>query len=156
MMKPGNTEYIPLKDGDEIDLGNKKLIVKDFPGHTPGSITLLDPAMRFIYAGDASDIDIWMFTNPDCSLHDYAEEGRRYYQSVAAMGYTKYRGAHMPLTHKISFMRDYAEWIDRLTPQKAFLKISVPGARSKLCFAAAPSLKHILFTSVYWAHQCER
>ena len=156
MTKPGNTEYIPLKDGDEIDLGNKKLIVKDFPGHTPGSITLLDPAMRFIYAGDASDIDIWMFTNPDCSLHDYAEEGRRYYQSVAAMGYTKYRGAHMPLTHKISFMRDYAEWIDRLTPQKAFLKISVPGARSKLCFAAAPSLKHILFTSVYWAHQCER
>ena len=156
MTKPGNTEYIPLKDGDEIDLGNKKLIVKDFPGHTPGSITLLDPAMRFIYAGDASDIDIWMFTNPDCSLHDYAEEGRRYYQSVASMGYTKYRGAHMPLTHKISFMRDYAEWIDRLTPQKAFLKISVPGARSKLCFAAAPSLKHILFTSVYWAHQCER
>ena len=72
------------------------------------------------------------------------------------MGYTKYRGAHMPLTHSISFMRDYAEWIDKLTPKKAFLKISVPGARSKLCFAAAPSLKHILFTSIYWAHQCER
>ena len=72
MTKKGNTQYVPLRDGDEIDLGGKTLIVKDFPGHTPGSITLLDPAMRFIYAGDASDIDIWMFTNPDCSLHDYA------------------------------------------------------------------------------------
>ena len=156
MTKPGNTKYVPLKDGDEFDLGGKKLIVKSFPGHTPGSITLLDPALRFIYAGDASDIDIWMFTNPDCSLHAYAEEGRRYYQDVAALGYTRYRGSHMPLTHDISFIRDYAEWIDKLTPEKAFLKLRVPGGKSKLCFAAAPSAKHILFTSIYWAHQCER
>ena len=156
MTKKGETEYVPLKDGDEIDLGDKKLIVKDFPGHTPGSITLLDPAMRFIYAGDASDIDIWMFTNPECSLHEYAEQGRRYYADVEKMGYTRYRGAHMPITHDISFMRDYAEWIDRLTPEKAFLRFKVPGMRSELCFAASPSLRHILFTSVYWAHQCER
>lgn len=155
MTKPGETEYVPLKDGDEIDLGDKKLIVKDFPGHTPGSITLLDPAMRFIYAGDASDIDIWMFTNPDCSLHEYAETGRRYYKEVEAMGYTRYRGSHMPVTHSITFMRDYAEWIDRLTPQKALLKFNTPGGRSKLCIAAAPSRKHLLFTSVYWAHQCD-
>ncbi|MBO4342611.1 MAG: MBL fold metallo-hydrolase [Clostridia bacterium] len=156
MTKKGNTEYVPLKDGDEIDLGDKKLIVKDFPGHTPGSITLLDPALKFIYAGDASDIDIWMFTNPDCSLHTYAETGRRYYEEVKEMGYTKYRGAHMPITHSISFMRDYADWIDKLTPEKALMKFNTPGGRSKLCIAASPSAKHILFTSVYWAHQCDR
>ena len=156
MTKKGNTEYIPLKDGDEIDLGDKKLIVKDFPGHTPGSITLLDPALKFIYAGDASDIDIWMFTNPGCSLHEYAETGRRYYKEVEAMGYTKYRGSHMPITHNISFMRDYAEWIDKLTPEKALMKFNTPGGKSKLCIAIAPSAKHILFTSVYWAHQCDR
>ena len=156
MTKIGNTEYVPLRDGDEIDLGSKKLIVKDFPGHTPGSITLLDPEMHFIYAGDASDIDIWMFTNPECSLHEYAETGRRYYKEVERLGYLRYRGSHMPLTHDISFIRDYAEWIDSLTPKKAFLKVRVPGMRSKLCFAAAPSAKHILFTSIYWAHQCDR
>lgn len=72
------------------------------------------------------------------------------------MGYTKYRGSHMPLMHDVSFMRDYAEWIDRLTPEKAILRFAVPGAKSKLCIAASPSLRHILFTSVYWAHQCER
>ena len=156
MTKQGDTRYLPLKDGDEIDLGNKKLIVKNFPGHTPGSITLLDPALRFIYAGDASDMDIWMFTNPGCSLHEYAETGRRYYKEVEALGYTKYRGSHVPITHSITFMRDYAEWMDRLTPKKAFLRVPVPGARSKLCFAAAPSAKHLLYTSIYWAHQCER
>ena len=154
MTKPGSTTYVPLRDGDELDLGGKKLIVKDFPGHTPGSITLLDPALRFIYTGDASDIDIWMFTNPDCSLHTYAETGRRYYEEVASLGYTRYRGSHMPLTHSISFIRDYADWMDKLTPEKAFLRIAVPGGKSKLCFAAAPSAKHILFTSIYWEHQC--
>lgn len=156
MTKKGDTEYVPLKDGDEIDLGDKKLIVKDFPGHTPGSVTLLDPALKFIYAGDASDMDIWMFTNPDCSLHEYAETGRRYYKEVEALGYTKYRGSHVPITHGISYIRDYAEWMDRLTPEKAFLRVKVPGMRSQLCFAAAPSVRHILYTSVYWAHQCER
>lgn len=156
MTKKGNTEYIPLKDGDEINLGDKTLIVKDFPGHTPGSITLLDPALKFIYSGDASDADIWMFTNPDCSLHDYAETGRKYFREVEAMGYTKYRGSHVPVTHSITYMRDYAEWMDKLTPGKALLKFRVPGGRSKLCIAAAPSVKHGLYTSVYWAHQCER
>lgn len=156
MTKKGDTEYVPLKDGDEIDLGDKKLIVKDFPGHTPGSVTLLDPALKFIYAGDASDMDIWMFTNPDCSLHEYAETGRRYYKEVEALGYMKYRGSHMQITHGISYIRDYAEWMDRLTPEKAFLRVKVPGMRSELCFAAAPSVRHILYTSVYWAHQCER
>ncbi len=156
MTKRGKTQYLPLRDGDEIDLGGKKLIVKNFPGHTPGSVTLLDPALRFIYAGDASDIDIWMFTNPDCSLHEYAETGRRYFREVEEMGYTRYRGSHMPLTHSITFMRDYAEWMDKLTPEKALLRVNVPGGRSRLCIAAAPSAKHILFTSIYWAHQCGR
>ena len=97
-----------------------------------------------------------MFTNPGCSLHEYAETGRRYYKEVEAMGYTKYRGSHMPITHNISFMRDYAEWIDKLTPGKALMKFNTPGGKSKLCIAVAPSAKHILFTSVYWAHQCDR
>ena len=155
MTKPGNTEYVPLKDGDVLDLGEKKLIVKNFPGHTPGEITLLDPKEKFIYAGDSSDIDIWMFTNPDCSLHEYAETGRQYYKEVKKLGYKKYRGAHMPVTHKISFMRDYADWLDKLTPEKALLKFNVPGGRSPLCIAVALSPRHIAYTSVYWAHQCD-
>ena len=155
MTKKGDTTYHPLKDGDVIDLGKKKLIVKNFPGHTPGEITLLDPKEHFIYAGDASDIDIWMFTNPDCSLHEYAATGRQYYKEVKQLGYKKYRGAHMPVTHKISFMKDYADWLDKLTPEKALLKFNIPGAKSPLCIAVAPSLKHIAYTSMYWAHQCD-
>ena len=155
MTKKGDTEYVGVPDGYEFDLGGRRLIVKNFPGHTPGEITLLDPKYKFIFAGDASDIDIWMFTNPDCSLHEYAENGRRYYNEVKQMGYKKYRGAHMPITHKISFMRDYADWLDKLTPEKALLKFNVPGAKSPMCIAVSPSIKHILYTSVYWAHQCE-
>ena len=153
--KQGSTEYVPLKDGDVLDLGKRKLIVKNFPGHTPGEITLLDPKDKFIYMGDASDMDIWMFTNPECSLHEYAENGRQYYREVKQLGYKKYRGSHVPITHKISFIRDYAEWLDKLTPEKALLKFNIPGVRSPLCIAVALSLRHVAYTSVYWAHQCD-
>ena len=46
--------------------------------------------------------------------------------------------------------------IDRLTPEKALMKFNVPGAKSPLCIAASLSKKHLLYTSVYWAHQCDR
>lgn len=47
-------------------------------------------------------------------------------------------------------------WIDKLTPKKALMKFNIPGGRSKLCIAVAPSKKHFLFTSIYWAHQCNK
>ena len=46
-------------------------------------------------------------TPTDCGLHEYAETGRRYYKEVEALGYTKYRGGHVPVTHDISYIRDY-------------------------------------------------
>ena len=45
-------EIIPVKEGDIIDLGNRKLRVIDLPGHTPGSIAVLDPEHRVLISGD--------------------------------------------------------------------------------------------------------
>ncbi len=51
--------YIPpftvtqwLKDGDVIDLGNRRLEVVYTPGHTPDSICLLDRNARLLWTGD--------------------------------------------------------------------------------------------------------
>ncbi|MCQ2461110.1 MAG: MBL fold metallo-hydrolase [Clostridia bacterium] len=153
--KKGKTKYIPLKDGDELDLGNKKFIVKDFPGHTPGSITLLNKEEHYIMMGDACNMGTWMWTNPECNLHDYADTARAYYDDVKADGYKKMRGSHEPFTHKISFIKDYANWIDKLTPEKAILKVNMPGAKSQFCIAVAPSIKHGVYTCFYFAHQCD-
>ena len=48
----GKGIIIPVKEGDVIDLGNRPLEVIDIPGHTPGSIALLDINNRVLYSGD--------------------------------------------------------------------------------------------------------
>lgn len=41
-----------LLDGDRIDLGDRTLTVLHLPGHTPGSIALLDATNRILFTGD--------------------------------------------------------------------------------------------------------
>ena len=48
--KPGN--IIPIRDGDRIDLGQRELRIIDLPGHTPGSIAVLDVSSRVLISGD--------------------------------------------------------------------------------------------------------
>ena len=43
---------IPVQAGDEIDLGNRKLKIIHLPGHTPGSIAVLDEKYRVLISGD--------------------------------------------------------------------------------------------------------
>ena len=53
---------LPVKEGDLIDLGDRSLLVIDNPGHTPGSIAILDIKNRVLIGGDAiQDGNIFMF-----------------------------------------------------------------------------------------------
>ena len=53
---------MPLRDGDIIDLGGRCFEVISIPGHTCGSIALLNRRERFIITGDTvSDAAIFMF-----------------------------------------------------------------------------------------------
>ena len=57
-------EYIihPIYNGQVFDLGGKKLEVIEIPGHTPGSICLLDAGSKFLFAGDSIvGTPIWMY-----------------------------------------------------------------------------------------------
>jgi glyoxylase-like metal-dependent hydrolase (beta-lactamase superfamily II) len=42
-----------VQGGDEIDLGDRRFTVIDLPGHTPGSIGLIDHEERALVSGDA-------------------------------------------------------------------------------------------------------
>ena len=54
--------FIPVADGDIIDLGNRTLKILSIPGHTPGSIAILDMEQRVLYSGDTiQDGVIFMF-----------------------------------------------------------------------------------------------
>lgn len=53
---------LPVWDGDVIDLGDRPLRIIALPGHTPGSIAVLDEKNRRIFTGDpVQDGHIFMF-----------------------------------------------------------------------------------------------
>ena len=56
----GDTELVPIKDGYVFDLGGKKLEVIAVPGHTPGSICLLDAGEKMLFGGDTANEETWM------------------------------------------------------------------------------------------------
>ena len=49
----GEYRFAFLKDGEEIDLGGRKLTVIWIPGHTPGAIALFDGQTKLLISGDA-------------------------------------------------------------------------------------------------------
>lgn len=54
---------LPVEEGDTLDLGGRELEVIHLPGHTPGSIALLDAASRVLVSGDPVQVHgrIFMF-----------------------------------------------------------------------------------------------
>jgi glyoxylase-like metal-dependent hydrolase (beta-lactamase superfamily II) len=44
---------VGIQEGDIIDLGERKLRIYELPGHTPGSIVLLEEATGYLFTGDS-------------------------------------------------------------------------------------------------------
>ena len=58
----GKGTIIPIKEGDVIELGDRPLRIIDIPGHTPGSIAILDEKYRVLISGDSvEDGNVFMF-----------------------------------------------------------------------------------------------
>lgn len=61
-----------INDGDVFDLGGKKIEVKYMPGHTPGSIILLDKQLGNCYSGDAfGSGEVWLQLKPLLPISTY-------------------------------------------------------------------------------------
>lgn len=57
-----DNKIIPVRDGDELELGGRTLRIIDNPGHTAGSIAVLDVNARLLISGDAvQNGNIFMF-----------------------------------------------------------------------------------------------
>jgi hydroxyacylglutathione hydrolase len=58
----GKGTILPVKDSDLIDLGDRPLKIIFIPGHTPGSVAVLDINNRVLISGDSvQDGNIFMF-----------------------------------------------------------------------------------------------
>ena len=63
---------LPVTDGHIFDLGGVQLEVIAVPGHTWGSIVLLDRAARVVYSGDAVNCNTLLFLG-GASIEEYRE-----------------------------------------------------------------------------------
>lgn len=61
MLKNAGTELCALVEGDVIDIGGRRFEVLQVPGHTPGSIALLDRGNRIIVTGDLVSMTLPVF-----------------------------------------------------------------------------------------------
>ena len=62
---------LPVQGGDEIDLGDRRFTVIDLPGHTPGSIGLIDHEERALISGDAIYDGGLIDTLPESDVETY-------------------------------------------------------------------------------------
>lgn len=81
---PPHTPSRLLNDGDVIDLGGRQLEVIHIPGHSPGSIALLDRDNRVLFTGDhffpgplychAEDVEIEKYVASNRKLADMVDQ----------------------------------------------------------------------------------
>jgi glyoxylase-like metal-dependent hydrolase (beta-lactamase superfamily II) len=63
--------FIPVLDGYVFDLGDRKIEVIHVPGHTKGSICLLDHKDKLLYTGDNDNTLVWLHTPDALPLEIY-------------------------------------------------------------------------------------
>ena len=109
-------KYHWLKEGDVFDLGDRKIEVACMPGHTPGSVVLLDPAINACYSGDAfGSGQVWLQLRPHLPMQTYYESCVRMEKIMKEQNITKIYCGHYPYLKRaltlsyIVEMRDLAK-----------------------------------------------
>jgi hydroxyacylglutathione hydrolase len=69
--EPLNTKLIPVREGRIFNLGDRRIQVMETPGHTPGSICLIDIDNKLMFSGDNNNSLVWLFLDGCSPLHDY-------------------------------------------------------------------------------------
>lgn len=112
----GKINYV--KDGEKFDLGGTTIEVLFTPGHTPGSIVLLDRKAGNCYSGDAfGSGQVWMQLRPHVSMATYAQSCRTM-EALMDKGITKIYCGHYPYVKKAydkSYMTEMRQLAEELS-----------------------------------------
>ncbi len=100
-----------IEEGDTIDLGDRAFTVLHLPGHSPGSIGLLEEATGIFFSGDAIyDGPLYDFL-PESSIPDYVATMRR----VRDLPVSTVHGGHdgsFDRARMIELVDGYLQWRD--------------------------------------------
>ena len=72
-------ELCPLREGEVLDLGGRRLEVYEIPGHTPGDLAFYDRASGLLFSGDSmvQAMDVLLVVPQTVSVAAYAESLRK-------------------------------------------------------------------------------
>lgn len=68
-----STVLVAIRDGHVFKLGNRDIRVISVPGHTPGSICLLDEKNNVLFTGDNSNHEVWLFFDRSLPVATYLQ-----------------------------------------------------------------------------------
>ncbi|MBQ3904367.1 MAG: MBL fold metallo-hydrolase [Eubacterium sp.] len=74
------TKIIPFDSNFVFDLGDRKVTVHHTPGHTKGSVALIDDREKFIFSGDNVCDALWMHLPGSTSLEEWLPSAEWLYQ----------------------------------------------------------------------------
>ncbi len=104
---PYNGEIEYINEGDVFDLGDKKIEVIHTPGHTPGSIVLIDREAGSCYTGDAFGSGmVWMQLEPHLPITVYLESCKKMEKIMEEQQIKKIYCGHYPHVKK-AFDKSY-------------------------------------------------
>ena len=117
-VKPYKGKIHFVSDGEKFDLGGTTIEVFFTPGHTPGSIVLLDRKSGNCYSGDAfGSGQVWMQLLPHVSMAVYAESCRKM-EALMDNGISKIYCGHYPYVKKAfdkTYMTDMRQLAEELS-----------------------------------------
>ncbi len=68
-----HSKLVGVKDGRIFQLGDRQIQVIETPGHTPGSICLLDKSNKLLFTGDNNNTAVWLFLPESRPLSVYLQ-----------------------------------------------------------------------------------
>ena len=120
-----------LREGEVFDLGGIVLEVIELPGHTAGSIGLMDRGQRTLYAADAANNEVWLFLEEATPLSTY----RKTLDKIWDLDFDKMVIAHFPLPLERDVIKDYMDLADHIDFERGvpFSSPLLPATDARLC-----------------------
>ena len=121
----------PIEEGAAFDLGGIRLEIVELPGHTPGSIGLMDIAERTLYAADAMNDNLWLFFDEACPLSVY----RKTLDKAWALDFDRLVISHSPMPLDKNVLKDYMDVADHLdySAGAPFSAPLAPDSAARIC-----------------------
>ena len=107
---PDLSRLSPLKAGQLFELGGRRLTVIPCPGHTPGSVVLLDRAWQQLFSGDSvGSGQFWMQIDGCLPLKEFSRSLDRLWEEVGDLPLLKIYPGHRfqsPVQLNLQYLED--------------------------------------------------